>query len=139
MLRERAMIIAIVCSAAVIMLPSGVFITTIPFLLAAGTSTLSRPMPARPITFRLWAASTISAVTLVALLMTRELYWPIMLSNPFGVRSVITSTSISGVSSNIFTPTSDRGSLTRTFMDYLSLCFIILQNPGYDLFPFILK
>ena len=45
------------CSAVVIELPNGVFITMMPFLVAAGMSTLSTPMPARPMTFRLLAAA----------------------------------------------------------------------------------
>ncbi len=53
--RARANIIAMACSAVVIELPKGVFITTIPAAVAAGMSTLSTPMPARPITFRLGA------------------------------------------------------------------------------------
>jgi hypothetical protein len=40
------------CSAVVIELPKGVFITMTPFFDAAGMSTLSTPMPARPITLR---------------------------------------------------------------------------------------
>ncbi len=41
------------CSAVVIELPNGVFITMMPVAVAAGMSTLSTPMPARPITFSL--------------------------------------------------------------------------------------
>ena len=41
------------CSAVVIELPNGVFITMMPRAVAAGMSTLSTPMPARPITLRL--------------------------------------------------------------------------------------
>ena len=52
---------AIACSAVVIELPNGVFITTMPRCVAAGTSTLSTPMPARPTTFSLAAASSTSA------------------------------------------------------------------------------
>ena len=36
-------------------LPNGVFMTMMPRAVAAGTSTLSTPMPARPITFRFLA------------------------------------------------------------------------------------
>src|SRR5580658_1730153 len=54
------------CSAVVIELPNGVFITMTPRAVAAGISTLSTPMPARPITFRFCARSRILAVTLVA-------------------------------------------------------------------------
>src|SRR5580698_5662619 len=56
----------IACSAVVIELPNGVFITMMPRAVAAGMSTLSTPMPARPITLRFLACSSIFAVTLVA-------------------------------------------------------------------------
>ena len=64
--RASANIRAMACSAVVIELPNGVFITTTPLAEAAGMSTLSTPIPARPTTFRLFAASSRSAVTLVA-------------------------------------------------------------------------
>ena len=51
--RASASISVIACSAVVIELPNGVFITMMPRAVAAGMSTLSTPMPARPITFRL--------------------------------------------------------------------------------------
>ena len=54
------------CSAVVIELPNGVFITITPLAVAAGMSTLSTPMPARPTTFSLVARSSSFAVTLVA-------------------------------------------------------------------------
>ena len=54
------------CSAVVTAFPKGVFITTMPRAEAAGISTLSTPMPARPMTFRFLAASRIFGVTLVA-------------------------------------------------------------------------
>ena len=63
--RASANISAMACSAVVIELPNGVFITTTPRAVAAGMSTLSTPIPARPTTFRLVAASSMSVVTLV--------------------------------------------------------------------------
>ena len=69
--RASANIIAIACSAVVMELPKGVFMTMTPFAVAAGISTLSTPMPARPITFRFVACSRILAVTLVAERMAR--------------------------------------------------------------------
>jgi hypothetical protein len=45
-----------VSSAVAMVLPAGVFITTTPWLVAASTSTLSTPTPARPTTFRSGAA-----------------------------------------------------------------------------------
>ena len=55
--RASANIMAMACSAVVIELPNGVFITTMPAAVAAGMSTLSTPMPARPITFSFLAAA----------------------------------------------------------------------------------
>ena len=54
--RASANIIAMACSAVVIELPNGVFITITPRAVAAGMSTLSTPMPARPTTFSRGAA-----------------------------------------------------------------------------------
>jgi hypothetical protein len=51
------------CSAVVTELPVGVFITTMPRRLAAGISTLSTPMPARPTTLSLCASSMTRGVT----------------------------------------------------------------------------
>ncbi len=69
-LRASDSIMAIVCSAADMMLAEGVFITRMPRRVAALTSTLSTPTPARPITFKFFPASTTSAVTLVPERMT---------------------------------------------------------------------
>ena len=63
-----------VCSAAAMVLPPGVFMQTMPRRVAASTSTLSRPTPARPITSSAGAASITSAVTRVALRTTRPAY-----------------------------------------------------------------
>ena len=49
-MRASASINAIVCSAAATTFDCGAFATTIPRLVAAATSTLSTPIPARPIT-----------------------------------------------------------------------------------------
>jgi hypothetical protein len=62
---------AIVCSAAAIVFPPGVFMQTMPRRVAASTSTLSSPTPARPITSSAVAAWITSAVTRVALRTTR--------------------------------------------------------------------
>ena len=62
---------AIVCSAVVIVFPSGAFITTIPRVVAAGTSMLSTPTPARPTTRSFSALSIKLAVTFVSLRTTR--------------------------------------------------------------------
>jgi hypothetical protein len=50
--RAQASSMAMACSAVVMELPKGVFITMMPWAVAAGMSTLSTPMPARPITLR---------------------------------------------------------------------------------------
>ena len=54
-----------VCSAAEMMFDCGALTTVMPRRVAASTSTLSKPMPARPITLRTWARSRTSSVTLV--------------------------------------------------------------------------
>ena len=66
MLRARAASSPIVCSAAEVTVDSGAFATTIPRLVAAATSTLSTPTPARPITLRRSARSIRSPVSFVA-------------------------------------------------------------------------
>ena len=66
MLRASATIRPIVCSAAETTVDSGAFATTIPRRVAASTSTLSTPTPARPITFRLRRALDQLAVSFVA-------------------------------------------------------------------------
>ena len=94
--RATANIIAIACSAVVIILPKGVFITMTPCFDAASLSTLSVPMPARPTTFRLVACFKIVGVTLVADRMARPSYCPITSAN-FSLslpRSGMKSTSI---------------------------------------------
>src|SRR5262245_7646173 len=73
----RASIILIACSAVVVELPNGVFITITPLAVAAGMSTLSTPMPARPMTFRRFAFSRTLGVTLVAERMARPSKSPI--------------------------------------------------------------
>src|SRR6476660_2444433 len=53
------------CSAVVIALAKGVFMTIMPRAAAALRSTLSTPIPARPITLSRSAAATIFSVTLL--------------------------------------------------------------------------
>ena len=60
----------IASSATLKLLAPGAFMTTIPRAVAAGTSTLSTPVPARAMTRSFGAASIISRVTFVALLTT---------------------------------------------------------------------
>ncbi len=54
------------CSAAETTVDSGALATMIPRRVAASTSTLSTPTPARPITLRFTARSMTSAVSFVA-------------------------------------------------------------------------
>ena len=70
MKRSTGLALDATCSAAETTVLSGAFATTMPWRVAAGTSTLSTPTPARPITFRLVAFSMRSAVIFVADRMT---------------------------------------------------------------------
>ncbi len=65
-LRATANSIAIVCSAADTMFDSGALATMTPRLVAASTSTLSRPTPARPTTTKSEPASSSASSTCVA-------------------------------------------------------------------------
>ncbi len=57
---------AMACSAVVMELPKGVFMTTTPAAVAAGMSILSTPMPARPMTLRDVAAAITALSAFVA-------------------------------------------------------------------------
>ena len=92
--RASANIIAIACSAVVMLLPKGVFITMTPFFDASGMSTLSTPMPARPTTLRFVAAARTSAVTFVAERIARPSYSPIIAISSSLLLPVMTSTSM---------------------------------------------
>ena len=70
-LRAWASSSAIVCSAADTMLLCGALTTITPRRVAASTSTLSSPMPARPTTSRSVPAASTSSVTVVAERMIR--------------------------------------------------------------------
>ncbi len=67
MLRAIASSRPTACSAADTMFEPGALATMMPRRVAAGTSTLSTPVPARPITFSLGACASSSSVTRVAL------------------------------------------------------------------------
>mmetsp|Transcript_1414 Transcript_1414/g.1939 ORF Transcript_1414/g.1939 Transcript_1414/m.1939 type:complete len:212 (-) Transcript_1414:82-717(-) len=75
----KASIWAIASSPVEIVLPPGVFTTRIPLLVAARTSILSTPVPARPMIFKFFPASMISLVTFVPDLTTSPSYSPIIL------------------------------------------------------------
>ncbi|CAB4588257.1 unannotated protein [freshwater metagenome] len=83
---------AMVCSAADTMLLWGAFTTITPRRVAASTSTLSKPIPARPTTINSSACSNTSAVTCVAERMIRAWAPFSAAGNDSGVRSSRTST-----------------------------------------------
>ena len=64
--RASASSMAMACSAAVMELPYGVFMTTMPRAVAAAMSMLSTPIPARPMTRSRGAAVSVAAVIRVA-------------------------------------------------------------------------
>src|SRR5690348_2133293 len=114
MLRKRARARASVCSAAATEFDSGALATMIPRRVAAGMSTLSTPVPARPITFRLVARSISSGVILVALRIRIASYSPSLPRNSSSLMSSPRSTSNFDRSRS--TPVSAIFSLTRTFI-----------------------
>src|SRR5215471_11793029 len=113
--RASASINVMACSAVVIELPNGVFITMMPLEVAVGMSTLSIPMPARPITLSRSPRSRIFGVTLVAERTARPSNLPITaaslsLSLPrSGWKSTSTPRSL-----NIWTAAGESASETRT-------------------------
>src|SRR5690242_3595804 len=72
--------------------PSGAFMTMIPRAVAAGTSILSTPTPARPITRRVAAALRISLVTFVSLLTIRPSRFASSVTSSLAERPVFFST-----------------------------------------------
>jgi hypothetical protein len=81
-----------------------------PRRVAAGTSTLSTPTPARPITRSRSARSIRSAVSFVADLITIPSYSPMS-----SARSPLVATSTSNLERSSSTPASAIGSRMRTF------------------------
>ncbi len=77
MLRATASSRPIACSAAETMFEPGALATMIPRRVASATSTLSTPVPARPITVSRSARDSSSASTAVALRTIRASYSPI--------------------------------------------------------------
>ncbi|OPX70071.1 MAG: hypothetical protein A4E37_00184 [Methanoregulaceae archaeon PtaB.Bin056] len=71
MLRARESIMAMVCSVAARVFPSGAFATMIPFRVAASISILSTPAPALPMNRRFFPASITREVTSVPLRTSR--------------------------------------------------------------------
>jgi hypothetical protein len=113
MWRASATSSAIACSAVVTVLPPGVFITTMPRAVAAPTSTLSTPIPARPITASCFAAAITSAVTVVALRMISASASATASSSCAGFMPGMSSTSRPGTRSRISKPWGASPSVTR--------------------------
>ena len=112
--RESASISAIVCSAVETVFPPGVFMTTIPWRVAVGTSMLSTPTPARTITFsRGWSRST-SAVSCVPERITIPSASASAARSPAGSSFVETTTSSPGSARSSSSPSSASLSVTRT-------------------------
>src|SRR3954451_18114649 len=114
MLRKRASARASVCSAAATEFDSGALATMIPRRVAAGMSTLSTPVPARPITFMFVARSISSDVILVAERIRIASYSGSLARNSSSLISSPRSTS--NFDRNRSTPVSAIFSLTRTFI-----------------------
>ena len=93
MFRAWASSRAMACSAADRMFDWGALTTITPRSVAAATSTLSRPMPARPTTTRSVPAASTSAVTVVAERITRALAPTMASTSSSGDRPSCTSTS----------------------------------------------
>src|SRR5918996_1038135 len=127
MLRAWARIRATVCSAAEITFDWGALTTMIPSRVAAATSTLSRPMPARPTTLRSRPASSTSASTLVADRTTRASTPPTAASSSSRVMPVRASTWWWAASSS--TPASASGSAITTRAMWSTLALV--PQPGH--------
>jgi hypothetical protein len=115
--RALAINIENVSSAVEIVFPLGVFITTIPRPVAASTSTLSTPTPARPTTRSCGAASITFRVTFVSLRTTiaaTSLTTGINSSSFNRFSSTTTSNSFRCFSRSI--PFGETGSQTKTFI-----------------------
>ena len=111
----RAKIIANVCSAAETVLPSGTFITIIPFWVADSISILSIPTPARPIICNFLASSIFSFLILVPLLTIQaSISWTRLLISSWE-DSGLYKTSIPSLLNNSI-PFSDIGSVINIFI-----------------------
>src|SRR4029077_1546713 len=109
--RARAKSRAMVCSAAATMLPRGALTTRMPLRVAAATSMLSTPTPARPTTRSSRPASRIGAVTFVSLRTTRASKSGMRLINSASLSFPATVTSPARRSRS--RPSSASGSATR--------------------------
>ena len=91
-LRASANIRPMASSAAAAALPCGVLMTRMPFSVAALTSMLSTPTPARPMIFRLPGLASVSALILLAERTPTPWYWPITAASSSGFIPILTST-----------------------------------------------
>ena len=117
--------------------PSGEFTTTIPWRVAAFTSILSTPTPARPIILSLVPASITSAVTLVPDRNIKASYSGIILISSSKGSLVFTSTS--ATCEMISIPAGSIGSETRTFAIVMNSSLIPLSLVFYLLSFFVYK
>src|ERR1700736_6597590 len=102
------------CSAVDTVLPPGVFITMTPRRVAASTSTLSTPTPARPTTFNCFAASTTFAVIFVCDRTTIAEYSAAIATRSLSLSPSLTSTRSCPPLSSDSTPFDEIESATRT-------------------------
>src|SRR2546423_7995733 len=116
--RRSASARASVCSAAATMLPSGAFTAYTPRAVAAGTSMLSTPTPARPTTTSRVAASRTARVTFVSLRTTSASTSPRRAARSASFRPVVWRTSQRARSNA--RPSSARGSATWTMLRRLA-------------------
>src|SRR5262249_8760170 len=128
--RAKASISEIACSAVVIELPNGVFITMMPRAVAAAISTLSMPMPARPITFRFLAWSRSLSVTLVAERIASPSN-PCMVAQswPWSWRSLVETSTWRRDFLKLPTAAGDNASKIRTFG---AIAIVPLKEPAVD-------
>ena len=91
-LRASANIRPMASSAAAAALPCGVLMTRMPFSVAALTSMLSTPTPARPMILRLPGLASVSALILLAERTPTPWYWPITAASSSGFIPVLKST-----------------------------------------------
>src|SRR5262245_18537355 len=126
------------CSAADVTLPSGAFMTMTPRRLAASTSMLSTPIPARPMSLSLGPASMTSLVTLTALRTMRPSAEATAARRSSGFSFPRASTSIPPAR-RTRAHSSATSSAMRTRATLFSRAFEILARPGVDPDDFALR
>ena len=121
MFRTRPYIKASVCSAVEIVLPPGVFMTTMPCRVAAFVSMLSTPTPARAMALSRWFPWSDSAVIFTPLRQIAPSNSARADFRASPLRPVRISTSILAADRNRFRPSSERSSRTMIFAMFCSL------------------